>query len=48
MELTDLIFLGACSILSEDPDERTDIAIEQAVRDARIVWKEVLTQDRER
>lgn len=51
MELNDLIFLGACSLMTQRipfADEETVSAIERgAVIQAKRIWKEVLKQDKE-
>jgi hypothetical protein len=48
MELNDLIFLGACAILGNTYfKNHSENDREMAVKDAKLVWEEVLRQDRE-
>jgi len=50
MELDELIFLGACSILARTPNnhqEGQDTAIFRAVRISKSVWREVCAKRKE-
>jgi len=48
VELSELIMLGACSILGNDAyDPYQEQAIKEAVQTAKRVWEEALRQERE-
>jgi hypothetical protein len=50
MELDELIFLGACSILSRHPNNHTEgqtAAITGAVKISKRVWEEVMEKRKE-